>query len=277
MNVRELFERYRGMNVHLLPNEGNCGDGLIAMGLRELCSEHGVGVTELLHPRPARGHALFVLGCGNLCGPFHFQVTKIQNYLGHFEKIHLLPCSIDPASEEVASFLGSLPPGVTIFCRERFSFEKVTALAGGRNPIYMDHDLAFAVDYRRWQRAGSGRLNAFRTDRESLGHALPPDNIDVSIWGGSADGKLMIRMISEYRSVHTDRAHVAICAAMLGKETHVYPNNYHKVRGIFEYSLCGRPGVFFHENFPGGGGDAPGGSGIPMRDGKTDASIASLF
>ena len=97
---------------------------------------------------------------------------------------------------------------------------------------------------------GAGRLNAFRTDAESTGFPKPPGNLDVSLWGGSDGGELLIRTVSDYREIHTDRAHVAICAAMLGKETHVYPNNYHKVRGIYEFSLREKPNVTFHESAP---------------------------
>jgi hypothetical protein len=247
MKVRELFQRHAGTHITLLPNDGNCGDGLIYLGLRQLCAEYLVGFTELLYPRPSAGDTLFVLGCGNLCKPFHIQVEKIRRYLDSFRRIYLLSCSIDPSCEDVAELLKSLPPQTVIFCRELYTFEKVSALVGDRIEVYTDHDLALTINCDAWIQKGRGNLNAFRTDTESLGNKLPADNIDVSLWGGSADGEMLLRTISEYRSVHTDRAHVAICAAMLGKETHVYPNNYHKVRGIFEYSLAGRPNVFFHE------------------------------
>jgi exopolysaccharide biosynthesis predicted pyruvyltransferase EpsI len=250
MKVRDLFQRYAGSHVALLPNGGNCGDGLIYLGLRQLCADYSIGFTELLYPRPAAGNTLFALGCGNLCKPFHFQVDKIKRYLDSFGRVYLLPCSMDPSCEEVADFLKCLPPHATIFCRERYTFEKVRALVHEGVAVYMDHDLALEAGYDAWKQDGCGTLNAFRTDQESLGRKVPADNMDVSLWGGSDDGELLPRTISQYRIVHTDRAHVAICAAMLGKELHVYPNNYHKVRGIFEYSLQGRPNAVFHDTLP---------------------------
>lgn len=250
MKVRELLRRFSGMRVAFIPNEGNCGDGVIQMGFRRLCEEFAISYTTLLHPRPASGQVLLVLPCGNLCQPFHYQVPRIRRYMAEFQRTYLLPCSIDPAAPAVAELLRELPPTVTIFCRERLSVEKIAPLLDPRVPVHVDDDLAFAVDYEPWKRKGAGTLHAFRTDVESCGHPLPPKNLDISLWGGSADGELLLRTIAEYRVVHTDRAHVAICAAMLGKETHVYPNNYHKVRGIFDYSLRDRPGVTFHESFP---------------------------
>ena len=250
MKVRDLFERLRGRHVALLPNEGNCGDGLIAMGFRRLAREYSVSHTILLHPRPASGRILLVLGCGNLSRAFHHQVPRIRRYAPEFNETFLLPCSIDPAAPAVAEMLETLPSSVTIFCREHSSAEKIAPIVSGKNAVHLEHDLAFAVDYEPWQQRGAGQLNAFRTDLESCDHPLPPNNLDVSLWGGANDGALLLRTVAGYRCVHTDRAHVAICAAMLGKETHVYPNNYHKVRGIFEFSLRARPNVTFHSTFP---------------------------
>jgi exopolysaccharide biosynthesis predicted pyruvyltransferase EpsI len=250
MKVRELFEQLRGRHVALLPNHGNCGDGLIQMGFRQLCEEYFVRYTSLLSPRPACGRVLLVLGAGNLSQPFHHQVPRIRRYVPMFEKTYLLPSSIDPASPAVAELLQQLPPNVVIFCRERFSAEKIAPLVSGKNDVHLDHDLAFALTYEPWKQTGAGRLNAFRTDLESCGAPLPPHNLDLSLWGDEDDGDLLLRNVAGYSSVHTDRAHVAICAAMLGKETHLYPNNYHKVRGIFEFSLRAHPNVTFHETFP---------------------------
>jgi len=250
MKACELFQRLSGTHVALLPNEGNCGDGLIYMGFKRLCEDHFVSYTTLLDPRPASGGVLLVLACGNLCEPFHHQAARIRRYVGSFRETYLLPCSIDPRVAAVAEMLETLPSNVTIFCRERFSLAKIRPYLRNGNDVHLDDDLALKVDFEPWQRAGSGTLYAFRTDLESCGFPLPPGNMDVSLWGGSLDGELLLRTLSEYAVIHTDRAHVGICAALLGKETHLYPNNYHKVRGIYEQSLGGRTNVSFHATFP---------------------------
>ena len=58
----------------------------------------------------------------------------------------------------------------------------------------------------------------------------------------------MIRKISAYDEVHTDRAHVAISASQLGKQTVVYDCGYFKVRAIYNYSLRDLPNTRFHNN-----------------------------
>ncbi|MEX1118664.1 MAG: hypothetical protein WEB60_07705 [Terrimicrobiaceae bacterium] len=247
MDVADLFSRLGGTHVHVLPNAGNCGDGLIHMGLHALTQKYLIPTTELLFPLPAGGRVLFVLGCGNLCRSFDLLVRPIRHYLKRFDRVYFLPCSMDPESPRVAALLGELQENVTIFCREAYSAERIAPFVSPRVSIFVDHDLAMHLDYSPWKQRGEGRLNAFRTDHEGLGYQRPPDNFDVSLLGGSSDGPLLPKIVSRYQEVHTDRAHVAITAAMLGKETHIYPNNYHKVRGIAEFSLLSMPHVHFHE------------------------------
>ena len=245
MKVRDVLSRLRGQHVALLPNNGNCGDGLILMGLRRLCAEFRVSTTELRHPFPARGTTLLALACGNLCRPYHSAIERIQYYAGGFRQLVILPCSVDPACDEVAEFMRSLPEQTLFFCRERQSYRLVEPLLADRSRLHLDHDLAFAADYAPWQRPGRGNLSAFRSDGESAA-APPPGNVDVSMWGGEWKGECLLDVVSAVASVHTDHVHVAIAGAMLGKETHLYATSYHKVAAMYDYSLSQRSNVFFH-------------------------------
>jgi exopolysaccharide biosynthesis predicted pyruvyltransferase EpsI len=82
-------------------------------------------------------------------------------------------------------------------------------------------------------------LNAFRTDRESLGfHKHVSRNRDISIeHDGSGDCQLFFSELAQYEHIRTDRAHVAIASAMLGRRVTFYPGAYHKNQGIYECSL----------------------------------------
>lgn len=46
-------------------------------------------------------------------------------------------------------------------------------------------------------------------------------------------------------AVFTTRLHVGILSVMLGRPTFIFEGPYHKIRGIYEHSLSGRPGVEF--------------------------------
>lgn len=246
MTVEELFASLRGTEVAVLPNPGNCGDGLIWLGLLALCRRYEVGLLELLPPHPAEGEVLLVPAAGNLCGPYHGIPGLLEPYLARFSRIYILPCSVDLAEPVVARFVRELPAHVTIFARERYTYAQLRFAIADGSRVHLDHDLAFSYDYEPWRTAGSGLLNAFRDDAESRGLPLPAGNLDISTLGSSGDGEILPRLLRHVGEVHSDRAHVSICAAMLGKETHVYPNLYHKVRGIYEFSLREMPGVHFH-------------------------------
>ena len=71
---------------------------------------------------------------------------------------------------------------------------------------------------------------------ESLRRTWPKDNEDISLTIPDIDRWL--RKIARYRDIITDRAHVMIAAAMLGRKVIPNSNNYHKVIAIWEHSLA---------------------------------------
>jgi exopolysaccharide biosynthesis predicted pyruvyltransferase EpsI len=94
-----------------------------------------------------------------------------------------------------------------------------------------------------------GHLNAFRLDGESTGRPLPADNVDLSTvftMGCAPRGltelvaQRFLAAIDLFEELHTDRLHVAVGAALLGKRVGFFPNNYFKVRAVYEFSIRGR-------------------------------------
>ena len=247
MTVRDLLGQYEGVRAYVLPNPGNAGDGLIHRGLRRLCAAYGLSVTELYYDQPASGELLLAPGAGNLCEPYHGVVDRIAPYAPYFRTVVVLPASVDLASLAVRGFVESLPINAHFFCREAQSFALVRGAVGPERNVWLDHDLAFEANVDPWRLPGRGTLYAFREDAEASGHVPPAGNFDVSGLTGEYMTDLLLDVVSAHETVHTDRAHVAIAAAMLGRATHVYPNAYHKVRALYEYSLERYPFVHFHE------------------------------
>lgn len=64
---------------------------------------------------------------------------------------------------------------------------------------------------------------------------MPPGNDDTSLTRLGLDHWLwtIVRRVR----ISTDRAHVMIAAALLGKQVEYHRNNYYKVPAIAEYSL----------------------------------------
>ena len=92
-------------------------------------------------------------------------------------------------------------------------------------------------------------LNAFRIDVEKTSDIVPEGNIDLSaiLELSSCDRNLtkyscyyFLQEINRYDEVRTNRLHIAIGAACLGKKVKLYANNYYKIRAIYEYSLQGK-------------------------------------
>jgi exopolysaccharide biosynthesis predicted pyruvyltransferase EpsI len=91
----------------------------------------------------------------------------------------------------------------------------------------------------------------FRDDVEASGRDLPPNNADLSTLYeyGTQNRELtdytvtrLMRHINKFERIRTDRLHICIAAALLGKEVDFHPNSYFKCKAVYEYSL--------KENFP---------------------------
>ena len=91
-------------------------------------------------------------------------------------------------------------------------------------------------------------LNAFRTDVEALRTSLPANNVDLSRLFSidtypprysHLTSHAFLATLRRVNSVSTDRLHVCIAAALLGKEVSFHANKYFKNRAVYETSLAG--------------------------------------
>ena len=213
-------------------NLGNLGDHLIWAGTRELLGGHiyrEIGVDEVAG---ARGHTALIAGGGAFTRLYAWMPRLLAVAERRFERVILLPSSFDLTDDRVQRSLSRTH--ATVFAREADSYERISSLCDAR----LAHDCAFFFDFAPFRRNGHGVLNSFRTDPESLGAIqLPDDNDDISV---TATGlRHWLETIAAHATVRTDRAHVMIAAALLGKRVEYVPNSYHKVQAIAEYSLAG--------------------------------------
>lgn len=90
--------------------------------------------------------------------------------------------------------------------------------------------------------------NFFRSDAEAIkqNRSLPKNNIDLSSMYeyGTSNMELceyaasrMLNYINKFEVINTDRLHVCIGAALLGKNVNFYPNSYYKCKAVFDYSI----------------------------------------
>jgi GT2 family glycosyltransferase len=173
------------------------------------------------------------MGSGAWCGPFHEIMPAALTVLeARYARVIVLPSSFDVKVPAVRRALER--SRAVVFARERESYAQIAPLCDAR----LAHDAAFFFDFAPYAIAGSGVLHAYRDDAEATGRSpVEPDNRDISMTLGSLDEWLWT--IARHAEVHTDRAHVMIAAAMLGKRVRFHSTMTHKVTAIAEYALAG--------------------------------------
>ena len=100
-------------------------------------------------------------------------------------------------------------------------------------------------------------LNVFRLDNEKTDIRIPDGNIDlpkVLVRGTSSENILndvtfnLLKVINEFEQINTNRLHICIAGALLGKNVRFYSNSYYKNRSIYHFSIKGKyPNVKWHD------------------------------
>jgi exopolysaccharide biosynthesis predicted pyruvyltransferase EpsI len=103
-------------------------------------------------------------------------------------------------------------------------------------------------------------LNAFRIDGEKTAIAIPEDNVDVSVFinfDSSMSSEVLVTktvlnfvsFLNQFKVINTNRLHVCIAGALLGKEVNFYGNSYWKNKSVFDFSVSKRfPNVKWKQN-----------------------------
>jgi GT2 family glycosyltransferase len=210
---------------------GNLGDELIFAGTRRLLAGLAYREVALAELPRVSGHTALLAGGGAWCQPYHERMPQLLPLAElRFERVLVLPSSFDLGVEEVRYALGRTR--ALVFAREAESYRQLRGVCSAG----LAHDCAFFFDFSPYARAGRGVLHAFRSDREAVGRA-PAGSIDISVSCSSLDEWLWT--IAAHEVILTDRAHVMIAAAMLGKRVEYRPSSYHKLQAIADYALRG--------------------------------------
>jgi hypothetical protein len=210
---------------------GNHGDELIWAGTRELLSGHvyrEIGIDQLAS---SSGELGVLSGGGAWSRRYNeFMPEALAIAEQRFERVIVLPSTFEVSEDRVRAALENTK--AIVFARERESFGQIQGLCRAK----LAHDCAFFADLGAYAAPGEGELNAFRTDDESLGlQPVPPDNEDISETADSLESWL--RTIERHAVINTDRAHVMIAGALMGKQVNFAPSSYFKVEAIAEFAL----------------------------------------
>ncbi len=221
-------------DLTLVHGAGNRGDELIWAGMDRLLDGLIYYETDLNGLSGARGHTVLLPGSGAFCRAFNDTMPRaLAVACMRFERVILLPSSFDPSDDVVRAALATTSG--TVFARKPESYRRIASLCDTR----LAHDCAFFFDFEPWHRSGSGVLNAFRTDPEAGAGIVPADNDDISLTAASFEDWL--ERISAHAQIRTDRAHVLIAAALMGKRVEFASSSYHKLPAMVDYALSDFP------------------------------------
>lgn len=223
-------------DITLIRGYGNLGDELIFAGMRQLLGGVRYRETGVDNLYGVRGELGLVAGGGAWCGEFDYMAKLLPEIERRFARVIVLPSSYDPNVDAIRRILAQ--SHALFFARERTSYDLIRGICRAE----LAHDGAFFFDYRPYRISPhecDGMLVSFRTDAESTGGAAPPENEDISITRSTLDEWLWT--ISRCETVRTDRAHVMIAGAMLGKLVEYRATKYHKLPAIADYALRSLP------------------------------------
>lgn len=216
-------------DITVIRSRGNIGDRLIHAGMRRLLRGFDYREVRLQQLDDARGRLALVTGGGDWCAPHHNLPSYLPRIEKQFERVVIFPSSFDTRVKSVREALAATR--ALVFAREHVSYEQIRTLCRAEAA----HDTAFFFDFEPYRRPGRGTLLAFRTDSEALTNRVPPGNLDLSVACESLDEFLW--HIARHEQVQTDRAHVMIAAALLGKHVRYVPSSYHKLPALADSSL----------------------------------------
>lgn len=261
---------FRDETMVFTPNPGNAGDNIIALGTYRLFEKIGIqyeiGDHRDFYPDRVVVHG----GGGSLVQHYsgadaffrrNHPICKALIILPHTVRLH-------------GDMISEMDERCHIFARETPSHDFVVEHAT-RAHVYKAHDMAFMLDRKylkslRWelsdlQRSGlltpwvkmiikfllvakfrSRILYSLREDSESTNTLGHPWNYDMSRMFATADmrlapstnvAKALMTVLPAFKSIRTDRLHIAIFSALSGLRVEMRDNNYGKNFDIYTHSM----------------------------------------
>ncbi|POW55945.1 hypothetical protein C3408_16730 [Candidatus Pantoea alvi] len=250
-NIKSLLEFYHSRyNLVYKANPGNAGDGVIASATYDFFERNELPYSQYRKQNEysPNEHVLVFGGGGNLIEGLYIEGKEfIEQNTNNFHRIIIMPSTIKGYEE----FFRKNTDKLIVLCREVVSFEYIQSLGyeKGKNLLLTD-DMAFYLNlsnYMSFVEPTKNIASCFRTDSESLTGEWGGNNHDISLtWNGDYwdniylarnSTRCMINFLEEFKTVNTDRLHVAILASLLGKEVNFHPNSYYKNEAVYNFSL----------------------------------------
>jgi len=274
-DLENLLRSIRNKNVVYVPNFGNAGDSFIAHATYQLFTRVGLnfqlGDLSGIYP----GRVVVCAGGGNLVRPYPNMVDFLRRNMGQWQQLVILPhtirayedtlqqfgsnCFVFCREEPSFDFVVSNSPQANVLLAhdlalscdftetkrqivDRWASDLLDRVLLVRNA----KRLVRSVNYGLMNPGRKRVLNAFRKDVEKTMVDIPRPNIDLSQAFAADDTSpasslyatyWLMRFIDRFEIVRTNRLHIGILSAMLGKRVDLLDNSYGKIRDVFDHSL----------------------------------------
>ena len=246
IDLEDFLQKFIGKKIILIPNPGNAGDSIIALGTIHLFKK--IGIDYIIGDIEKIYHNCEIMygGGGNLIGIYNncknFLVRNCTN-----NKITILPHTI----KDINSLFKTqkILENVTFICRELKSYNYVKNFTKN---TFLSKDMAFYINKEYLQKFIKNPSNetayCYRVDTEKTKIKIPESNKDISKLC-SRKGNTTIpniiektcndffNFLSDYKIIHTNRLHIAIAACLLEKEVYIHSNSYYKVEEVYNFSI----------------------------------------
>lgn len=258
-----FFSSLSGSSIAYVPNPGNAGDSLIAVGTYQALRRHSIEFQCYNVDDEFNESTVLVGGGGNLVPLYGESRRAIETALSKQKQLIILPHTIR-GNEDLLERLDS---DHIVFCRDPLSYDHVMRHTCAK--VFLSHDMAFHTDIEQFDnlaktfhempRVFEKRLSStplsvvlrnsissfMRTDGEATSSLRPTENADISkifefgVWPGNAEKSAwgIFESVRRSKIAKTDRLHVSIAASLMGHECLLYDNSYGKNSGIFHHSI----------------------------------------
>jgi exopolysaccharide biosynthesis predicted pyruvyltransferase EpsI len=226
----EVFEPLQNRRIGYVRPPGNVGDLLIEAATVQLFAEFGIEWVDWTPENPTPVDELAYGGGGNMGAYYRPNWDLRTRCLETGLPVTILPQSFMSAEDR---------PFHRVFVRERYSLRY-------RPDAVLAPDLALGLAVKP-RPAPIHALGIFlRRDGERKVRRRLFRRDPVQMCQTPAQ---YLTLASQYARLITDRLHFAVCGVLLGRETTLLPNSYHKNRGMYETWLAGL-GCRFAESVP---------------------------
>lgn len=276
MTVTELLKNLSSIDDEIVyfPNPGNGGDALIASATYDLFDKYNIKYIIYKKDIDLTNKILIYGGGGNLVKEYSQATNFIKEFNQKVKQLIVLPHTINGNKK----LLKELKSNVILFAREETSYSYLKEL-NLECKIYIDHDLAFTLDIKKYlifpypryiawffhrliirliNKEPLFMLQAMRLDKEKTKVTIQKSNMDLS---GNLNfdfsmtdrvlvdktTKYFLTYINLYPSVRTNRLHVAIGGYLLNKKVMFHSNSYYKNESVFHFSMRNNNKISFQK------------------------------